>query len=193
MRVSWRLRAAVLVLAGSMLLHHARFALSPADVGDRHGYLAWLAPMLAGLVLLVGVEFAVRVARALRGRVLLAAPPRRRTLWPELSALLLAIFGAQEVAEFLAAQGHSDHEGLSHLFGQGAWLAVPLSLLIGGLISLLVRAADAVIAWAAAGHQRRRPRAPLVLARRPALEPARRSLNVLASFLAGRAPPALST
>jgi len=192
MRVSWRLRAAVLILAGSVLLHQARFALSPADVGDRHGYLTWLSPVVAGLVLLLGLEFAVRVARLVSGRATLAEPPRRRMLWPQVSVVLLGVFGVQEAAEFVALHGHGNHDGLSHLLGAGAWLAVPLSLLIGGFIALTIRGADAAVAWAVAARQRPWPQRGVVLAWLVAAEPSRPALNVLAFFLAGRAPPVLS-
>jgi hypothetical protein len=55
---------------------------------------------------------------------------------------LFAVFSAQELTEGALSAGHPD--GLTGVFGQGGWLAVPLALLLGGLAALVAHLLDDV-------------------------------------------------
>ena len=120
-----------------------------------------------------------------------ARAPHRRSpfhrLWLLAAFSLLAIYCGQELIEGFLASGHP--EGIAGIFGEGGLWAIPLSVLLGGVVALGLRAADAAVRWAAGRRLAPRvPRAPARHLPRPPLV----SLVLrrpLADAAAGRAPP----
>lgn len=155
-----------------------------------HQYLGTVAPVAAMLLAIVVGLFLANLARAWRGGHQGAAPDTRGSLpkiWLLAALSLLLIYCGQELFEGLLAAGHPG--GLAGIFGQGGLWAVPLSILLGGLVAAVLRVADAAIRWAAA--RRRADRVPRVRARnvrRPRTFIAA-PRGPLASAAAGRAPP----
>jgi len=187
----WRLRAAVLVLAGVLVVHHGRYALAPREhshaLAAVHAYLAWLVPITGALVFVAVMHFAARACGPKAG----TAPrlPRTRTLWVSATACLLSVYGVQEAVEGLFA--HGELPGLGALLGNGGFVAIPLAVGVGGILSLLLSGAATVVRWALA---RRRPRVRrrVVAASLPSSTPQRPRASVLARRLAGRGPPAVA-
>jgi hypothetical protein len=179
----------VLLLVGSVAVHQLVYGLAGvAPDKHAHAYLAWLTPALFALLVLGVAELALRVGRAHRDA---AAPPRGRALWPVVSALLLAIFVAQETAEtFLAGEGHA-HALHDLVVGHGLWTALPVSLVVGAVLALALRGAAAVSAWGLEIIPARRPAKAAPPARRPRVVVLRRApRDVVGPLLSGRAPPA---
>ncbi|HYI19092.1 MAG TPA: hypothetical protein VD836_10305 [Solirubrobacteraceae bacterium] len=189
----WRLRAAILILVGALVLHHGRYAFATPEhaheVVAAHAYLPWLAGASAMALFLLVVQLATHFGRAGVGDGI--ELPRARTLWLAATLSLLGVFGAQESAEWLLSHGRLPE--LADILGAGGWTAVPLAIVAGALIALLLRGAATVLQWAL--ERRRRPigrqAAPAPLVPRPPRLAAARS--VLARRLAGRGPPALSS
>ena len=103
---------------------------------------------------------------------------------------VLTIYGAQELSEGLLSPGH--RSGLAALTANGGWVAAPLALLFGGVLSLLAwildGAEDRVVRFLSRST-RTRP-APAI-APRPAPTPASRlAQGSLAFGFARRPPPA---
>jgi len=179
------LRAAALLAAGSLVVHELRFMAGYGSDGavSGHGYLAWLAPLVA-LALAAGCG-------AWLSRIGRGDGHHRRTLtWLGATASLLVTYTAQETIEALAAPGHPGP--LAH----GGWIAAPLALAVGGAIALMLRGARAADRAAAVAA---RPWSPLTAAwtaaldfARPAAAPLAPRPRVLARRLAGRAPPVAS-
>jgi hypothetical protein len=195
MRFTVRQRALALVPIGALALHQLRYKLafggnsSQALAEHGHGYLGSLTPMVALACALALAELVARLATASSPRE--AGSPRGRGAWLKLMLLmaggLLVIFCVQESIEGIVV-GHSFLPGV--VFGEGGWLAVPLALAFGALISLVVCAETALVELVA----RRREEAPSRCGaeRRDPVRP--QSLTLpriapLASGGAGRAPP----
>ena len=168
----WRVRAALLILAGALAVHHGRYALATVEheheLAPAHGHLPWLAGAAAVLLFLAVVQLAVHLGRA--GEDPRAELPRLRVLWLAASVCLLGVFGAQESLETFLVHGHPP--SASDILAGGGWSAVPLAVAVGGLIALLLRGAATVVRWAFG--RRHRPvvrQAPLALLapRRPLL------------------------
>jgi hypothetical protein len=175
-------RGIVLLPAAALLVHQLRYSLSYggqasnelADTG--HAYLGTAVPWIVMLAAAGLGTFAVR------RRVGAQRPLGER--WLGASAALIALFTVQEGLEGLLASGHPG--GFSGIFGHGGWWAIPVALVIGLVLALLLRVADA-------------------LARRPVAPPVRRGTSLLfaplavaqlrarplATAAAGRAPPRL--
>jgi hypothetical protein len=184
------LRGIAALVAGAFALHGLRYSLWWGRQSDEvlahegHAYLANAAPLLTALLALAAGAFVARLARG--GQY----PRRRRSfgaLWLAAAVILLAIYSVQESAEGLIAAGHPG--GLGGVLGEGGWLAVPLAVVIGGLVALALRGSDAALGVAARS-------AHVILVRltegkRPitALEPGFPPLGVVSRHLAGRAPP----
>jgi hypothetical protein len=186
-RAIWRLRAAVLTLAGAVAVHQGRDLFASAshehELARVHMYLTWAAPASGVLLFLAIMQLAGRAGRAAGVPML----PRMRTLWLVGAATLLLVFCAQESLETLLSEGRVPHVG--DLLGAGGWTAIPLALAVGGLIALALRGAATVLRWAAARRRRplvRRARAAPLAPAPPVLAAAR---SVLARRLAGRGPP----
>lgn len=175
------LRAAALLAAGSLAVHELRYAAGYGSEGavSGHGYIAWLAPLVA---LALAAAFGAWIGRLGRDGA------HRPTLtWFGASASLLATYVAQETLEALVAGGHPS------LMAHGGWIAAPIAIAVGGLLALMLRgarAADRVAATVA------RPWSPLRGVRvaplaflRSATAPVAPRPRVLARRLAGRGPP----
>lgn len=187
----WRLRAAVLTLAGAIVVHQARYLLAPPEHDHQlvaaHGYLTWLMPLAAALLFLTLAQFAVWMRRAEGGDP--HGLPSFAALWIGASLSLLTVFGVQETLEVTAA--HGQWPTATELGAALGWQVLPLVVAVGGVLAVLLRGAAHVVAWAVRRHRHRpRPRGRVVPVPRPpvVIPPA----CVLARFLAGRAPPALS-
>jgi hypothetical protein len=186
----WWFRAALLFLAGELVLHQARYAVAPADLvrefAPAHRYLWWVIPVVACLLIVAAAQWGARL-RSPDGDALPELPPAR-ALFAGLAVLLLAAFGVQEFTESLIFRDQTLTFG--ELAGGNGWVAVPLAASIGGVIALLLKGAVNVARWArerfAAVH-RGRGSAP---AFRPAAVVLVPRASVLAWELAGRAPPA---
>jgi hypothetical protein len=182
----WRLRTAAVLLAGAFVLHQLRFALLPEAHGDAgHGYLPAAAAVVAGILVLAGLQFAFSLMAAWRGRATDDGPASLGRLWARATLFLLAIHGTQEVVETLASG-----RPLDSLFS-GWWLAMLLAAALGLATALLLRTgAVAVALVVAARARRRRPRSPgNIRSSRPARTAMLRLEAPLARHGAGRAPP----
>ena len=187
--------------AAVLTVHQLRFQLAFGDraegrlASEGHQYLGALAP-LATMLLAIGVGlFLARVARAWRrgsegseGAAPASAFPR---LWLLAAALLLAIYCGQELLEGFLASGHP--QGIAGVFGQGGLWAIPLSALLGVVVALGLRAADAAVRWAAARRARPRLRRARVRRYRRPLDVLLALREPLAGSAAGRAPPPVAS
>jgi hypothetical protein len=184
MRLS--LRAGALLAAGSLAVHELRYQLGYGGEGavGGHGYLAWLAPLVA---LALAAACGVWLARIGRAR---AAEAGRGLTWLGATASLLLTYVAQETVEALAAPGHPG------LLAHGGWAVVPIACAVGSAVSLLLRgarAADRAAATAARPWSPSRVGAPAPPAfLRPATAPLAPRPRVMARRLAGRGPPLAS-
>lgn len=196
--VPLRFRAAAAMPAAVLTVHQLRYQLAFGSRADEklaaqgHQYLSAAAPFVAMLLAVVAGLFLANLARAWRrgdeGEDTRGARGSLARIWLLAALSLLLIYCGQEFFEGLLASGHPG--GLAGVFGQGGLWAIPLSILLGGLVAVTLRIADAAIRWAAS--RRRRNAAPQVRARRPRRPddfiPAPR--GPLAGEAAGRAPPA---
>ncbi|HEX8084676.1 MAG TPA: hypothetical protein VF529_10340 [Solirubrobacteraceae bacterium] len=181
-----------MLLVGAIGVHQLVYGLAGVVPDEHvHAYLSWLTPALFGLLFAVAGELVARVSRVHRRA---AAPaPRARVLWPFLSALLIAIFAAQEAAEALSVPGGEHGHALHELVvGHGLWIVVPVSLVVGAVLALALRGAAAVEAWCLR-IEPARPCAPkpYVERRRAPIAVARAPRDLLGRHLAGRAPPSV--
>src|SRR5512139_3019868 len=126
------LRAGALLAAGSLAVHELRFMAGYGGDGavSGHGYLAWLAPLIA---LMLAAGFGVWLAHIGRRD----AGRGASLTWLGASVALLATYAVQETVEGLRA---ADHPGL---LAHGGWIAAPIALAVGGLVALLLRGARA--------------------------------------------------
>ncbi len=180
------LRASALLAAGSLAVHELRYFAGygeAASVGG-HGYLAVVAPLVALVLAIACGAWVVRLGRA-------AAPATRGPLtWMAATGALVAVFVVQETVEALVAGGHPG------LLAHGGWTALPIALVVGGLIALALcgaRAADA------AAHVAARPWSPSGAAAEPPVDfvlpiaaPLAPRSRGIARRMAGRAPPVAS-
>ena len=183
---SAKLRTTALLSAGALVVHELRYRLAFGDDAPTalsatgHGYLAFVTPVVV-LVGLLGV--ASIVDRLGRGDGSRAA--RRRSIWLTLAAALLGVFSLQELLEGVFATGHAD--GLAGVFGQGGWLAAPVSMAVAGAVLAFVHVAEhAPLAGVATRLSRLLRLDSPVSIPRPTVSRAGRPL---ARHLAGRAPP----
>lgn len=194
--VPLRVRAAALMPAAVLTVHQLRFQLAFGGhteaklASEGHQYLGALAPLAAILVAIAVGLFLASLARAWRGDATgehSRRAPAFLAVWALAAAALLTLYCAQELLEGLLASGHPG--GLVGVFGNGGLWAIPLSLLLGGVVALGLRVADVAIRWASERHA-----SPVAGEGRPvaARRPASVLLTVpgpLASAAAGRAPP----
>jgi len=184
MRLS--LRAGAMLAAGSLAVHELRFlaGYGGEDAVAGHGYLAWAAPLLA---LLIAAGCGAWLARV--GRSSTSAPRRFGVAWIGATGSLLGTYVVQEMIEGLTSTGHPG------LAAHGGWIALPAALLVGGLVALMLRGAQAADRAAAVAAK---PWSPLQLAfAAPAAivriaDPAMPRPRILGRRLAGRGPPVAS-
>jgi hypothetical protein len=187
-------RAAALMPAAVLTVHELRFQLAFGDRADQrlaaegHQYLTALAPLAAMLVAIGAGLFLAALARARHGAGERRQAPALVTVWLAAATTLLAIYSAQELGEGMLASGHPG--GVAGVFGHGGLWAVPLSLLLGGLVALALRVGSVAIEWVAGRSPRpcRRARPHSVSSPTEAFLV---SLQPLAALAAGRAPPAV--
>jgi hypothetical protein len=191
-RATPRLRLASFLAAGSMIVHELRYV--TADGADAHAveahqghaYLGLATPAVA--LLLAAVLSWVMVRAAVNGQARGRAVRVRRS-WLVLGLALLSIYVAQELVEGVLSTGHPD--GLEGVFGGGGLFAVPLSLIVGALMALALRATEALERVAASAGRlslpkRLRPLSPISLSSVSLrARPASRTRNLRA-----RGPPA---
>jgi hypothetical protein len=131
-------RLAALLGAGTFGVHQGRYLLgyrdhaSDALASQGHAYLGPLAALVAGAL---AVAFAELVRRAARGEAQRA--PRFGRLWAGSAAALVAVYSAQELVE--GALGSHHPIGVAGVVGHGGWVALPLAITLGLVISLLLR------------------------------------------------------
>jgi hypothetical protein len=189
-RSRW-LRQTALFAIGALAVHQARYGLAlaagahEAGGGQRHAYLAELAPALAAATLAAIVVSLL--AAACRSRL---AAPRASGGTSERSAAyaagLIAVYVVQELAEALLA---GDPHAIAASFGTGGWLIVPLAMIFGAAAALVGRLLDRAEGRLADAFAAPRPRAPRRLARpRTVVTPSLAS-QALAFGFARRPPP----
>jgi hypothetical protein len=169
-----------------LVVHELRYRIAFGDDAQSalatsgHGYLGVVAPVVALLAML---GLATHVHRLACGEG--SAGARRRGIWLTLTAGLLGVFCMQELLEAVFATGRP--EGLDGVFGDGGWLAIPLSMAASGLALAFIRlAAVSAFQGVATSFVVFWPEATGAL-RRPFAAPRRRP--PLLRHLAGRAPP----
>jgi hypothetical protein len=183
-------RTVTLVGTASLAVHQLRYMLWYGGGSDRalsaqgHAYLMVVGPLVVAAAVLACAGFLHRLARGAR-----AEAPGVLRLWAVLTVVLAAMFCVQESLEGLLADGHP--EGVAAVGGHGGWLAAPLSLAIGLLLALALRAA------VRAGELLPRSRAlrPRLPARAPLFQIAGSLLarrEPLLAAASARAPPAAS-
>ncbi len=189
-------RGAALLPAATLAVHELRYLLAfgrgasreLTDRGDT--YLGWLAPLCVVLLAIPLGALAGRLAAAWQGRPAGRGRGGRGRLveWLALAFVLVGCFCAQEVLEQLLEPRHP--LGLTGIFGDGGWWAVPAALGVAAVLTLLIVGTQAAIA----GLARRRsrpvgPRRASVVRRRPRGLPRLVPVTPLAGGAAGRAPP----
>ena len=153
-----------------------------------HAYLSSLTPWIVLLAALaLGASLGALAQRWADGgaRGAPAASPRLAALrvWLLASAALVAIFAGQELLEGCFAGGHA--AGVAAVLGGGGWWALPAALVVGGLLTLALRAGARVEeALAELAPLRLRLRSGRACAR--AVRPARRRCS---RARRSRAPP----
>jgi hypothetical protein len=186
-----RIRAAALISVGALAVHDLRFVLAYRSGASHelsvtgHGYLGDVTPVAMGALALAIAAFAWRV---MNPHVEEARLPSTRRMWAFAAVVLLAVYSSQEWIEGELSSGHAS--GLAGIFGSGGWLAVPLAMVVGLVIALLLRGAEAAIARSARPRARwLRPRPLLTLSAPSVWRPL--TGGPLARSLAPRGPPLL--
>ncbi len=194
------LRAAALMPAAALAVHELRYVAAFGSgaghelAAQGHAYLQELTPWI--------VLFAALGLGALLGSVVEAwrrprpdgtARPAHlgpAAAWLLIAAGLVALYGGQEFLEGLFATGHPG--GLTGVFGDGGLWAIPASLIVAALMTLLLRGAVSAVRLIARLRDRERPAPPWrPPPPRPLLRTRGLTLEALASPGAGRAPPHL--
>ncbi len=173
--------------AAAFALHQLRYLLAPAGGSEssEHAYIPIAATVVVLLFAVAAGELALRVAGARDEGTAEAEPRAPWAVWLVAAAGLLAIFTGQELIENVLAGGPV----VDPLAGGGIW-AVPLALMLGGLVALALRLAGVAVLGAVRRRSARSPRPGAVAPpRRRASSPA---ASVIARYLAGRAPPLTS-
>jgi hypothetical protein len=175
------------VAVAAFALHELRYVLAPAQevATSGHAYVPLVACLVVLLFAIAAGELALGLARARDDGTAEAEPRAFQAIWVVASAGLVAIFAAQELTEAALAGGP-----VTDPFAGGGLWALPLALLLGGLVAWTLRWAGGAV-LTAARRRRRLPRRPGVAGRLP-WRPLRPAASVLGRHLAGRAPPLTS-
>jgi hypothetical protein len=132
-------RTAALIVLGALAVHELRYLLAYGSGAHDQLALQGHAYLLQALPVLVGFAVAALAARILRAALHRAGPrpaPGASPVPPLLYAIsIFTVFALQETGEGLLSSGHP--AGLEAVFGAGAWVAIPLAVLVGALCSLL--------------------------------------------------------
>lgn len=189
-----RLRGAALLPAGAYAVHQLRYFVTFGGHAEHelaaqgHAYLTALTAPIALLCAAAVGCFVGRLAQAWRG----AAPGQRnqpgvRRVWLTTAALLVLIYVGQELLEGFLTTGHPG--GLIGVFGAGGWSAVPLAVIVGGLIALALWAGHRALAFVGGLRRASRPRPRRRVCTRRPRSVMRPRTAPLATKAAGRAPP----
>jgi hypothetical protein len=193
--LAWRLRALLLLAAGSFAVHELRYLLAYHHRSERelalqgHAYLGVLAPVLGVLLVAALLRFAWRLLVGARGSTGAVAVPAFPRLWPAASACLAATYCVQEWLEGELYSGHP--AGISGVFGHGGWTALLLALAVGAALALALRGAATAATRGGPGGRWLAP-APSTLFAVESPSPPLRRLPPLACSLAARGPPPAS-
>lgn len=189
-----KLRALSLVAAGSVFVHELRYvaayggSASQALAEQGHTYTPLLEALVALLLLVAIVRFAISLSSARNGAVRERSPRTFVRLWAGATAALVAVYTLQEGFEGAFAPGHPS--GVIGVFGHGGWTALLFSVVVGAAIAALTRVAHQAIELVAAGAVARCQRpTPARLSWTGLPSATGRRLEVLPYHLAGRAPP----
>ena len=187
-------RAAGLLTLGALAVHQLRYLVAYGAGGgealhrEGHGYLLAAIPVIVALAAAaVMAGLLVAALRGDRGHAHL-----RSASGLLYAGALFAVFAAQELAEGALAPGHP--AGLDGLVENGAWVAVPLAVVLGyaaALAERLLGRADAALA-AALGDAPRPALAAEPLPLPPSSERTPLAALPLAFGLARRPPPVSS-
>jgi hypothetical protein len=179
-----------LIALGACAVHQLRYlaaygaGAAPALSAQGHAYLETILPLLL-----------TAVASSVLGTVAVAAFGRCRAAprgvgWAFCAAAVLGIFVLQETAVGLLAAGHPG--GLAAVLGHGGWIAVPIAVLVGRLLSLLLTGLASVERRISGARTRRVHRAVAALGGARALEGRPLACRTLVFGLARRPPPILA-
>ena len=158
------------------------FATWAAVARSAHGYLEALLPVL---VVLAASAVVGTLVAARRERPHAAVAPR--PAGASCSAALLVIFGVQETVEGVLSAGHPG--GAAGVLGHGGWIAVPLAIVIGRVVSLLLRGLASVERRLADARPAAARRAPASLGQARAMQARALTGEPLEFGLARRPPP----
>lgn len=186
------LRAAGLLLLGALAVHSLRYWLAYGSQAGAelhrqgHGYLAELIPYLLGF----SAAFCLGAVVLRLTRTIPDEATRRSRLRAGLAyaVALYAVFAIQELSEGMIASGHPS--GLTGLFTDGAWLALPSSAMVGACLAWLQhwleRAEQRVVDCVAPAATRRFSAPALWVRTRPSLA---NIATLLLAFGFSRRPP----
>lgn len=188
------LRATAALAVGAFALHQLRYVLGFGDAASQalathgHGYLALVMPLIALAVAIAAGQFLAQLAQARTSGEAGGRAGRFGRVWVAATVVLFATYAGQELLEGAVSAGHPG--GIEAVLAGGGWWAFPLAAVIGLLVALVMRGADACLASAARRYHapaRRTPARPPLLAAvdLPVARP-------IARNLAGRGPPAAS-
>ena len=187
------LRAAVLLGAAAMGVHESAYVLggnAGAAAGHGlHGYMWHQVPVIGVLFVAAGTHFVLTIAGAGRGvRRPEPSGPQFGVMWLAAGTLLGLAWVAQEWVE--TALGPAGPERALAAVGSGGATPFAIAAVLGGIVALLLRGADDVLASA--------PRGPstVLLRCRPSTQVrgcfgavTHDALDAVARHLAGRGPP----
>jgi hypothetical protein len=187
--------AALFVLA-AFAVHQLRYLIADGGrasatlASQGHGYLTLAPPLLTSLV---SVLVALALIRAMTRRSIRSRCPRasRIATAAAFALALVAVFALQESAEGLLSSGHP--HGVNAVFGQGGWIALPLTAVFGTLLTLVIEALAAVEQRVAGRLVRAVSRAPLVVGGEIRSQLVPRVRSALGFGFACRPPPAVAS
>lgn len=145
-RSTFAVRTSALIALGALAVHQLRYLAGGDATSQGHSYLGVLLPLL--IVLAASSVVGATVAAVSTG-----SRTGRSASWASCAVALMVIFGAQETAEGLAP------------FAHGGWIAVPLAIAVGRVISLCLALFRSVERRLVAVRARRVARAPAVVGR----------------------------
>jgi hypothetical protein len=190
-RATSALKTSALIALGAFAVHQLRYLAGYGDgagaaLGSQgHAYLLAVLPVL--VVIAVSSVLGALIAVVFSSRP--GAPPRAPG-WAFCAAALLLVFGIQETAEGLMSSGHPG--GPAALVGHGGWLAAPIAIVVGRVISLLLAALDTVERNLIEAPSYRAPRVPAATGS-PRAPRTRPLASEALAFGFARRPPPLST
>ena len=168
-RTTSALRTAALISLGAFAVHQLRY-LAGAGVPQGHSYLGSVLPVL--IVVAASSVLSATIAALSTG-----STSGRSTGWAWCTTALVAIFAVQETAEGEPA------------FGHGGWIALPIAIVVGRIVSLLLVALKSVERRLVAVRPSAMPRAPTVVGRARLCQARALIREPLAFGLARRPPP----